>query len=194
MDFFSILHNIFFVNANEILPGLWLGNVKSAHDKEFLIKNKIEVIINCTRDIPFINDMETIDITTESYTDITEEHVHLPKFTNVRIPVDDSLLEKDILLMQHYLTILLPTFIEYYNQDKKILIHCYAGKQRSAIVIAALLFKIRLDNMESVDKKELSQDVFKFIISKRPQAFTYGLRINFLKTFNRLFNLENEND
>jgi hypothetical protein len=30
-------------------------------------------------------------------------------------------------------------------------------------------------------------DVFNYILSKRPQAFSFGLRINFLPSFNKYF-------
>lgn len=191
MDFISIIYNVLFVNANEILPGLWLGNAKSAHDTSFLTENNINVVVNCTQDIPFLTDVQSIDITKDSYDDIVEStHIKIPHLKNIRIPVNDSLLEKDILLMQHYLTVLLPQILDYYNSGKKILIHCYAGKQRSAIVVAALLYTIRSINMVELSKKELADDVFKFIVSRRPQAFTFGIRINFLKTFNRMFEID----
>lgn len=187
MDFLSIIYNTFFVNANEILPGLWLGNAKAALDNNFLIDNNIDIIVNCTTDIPFINETQI----ETSYDDIIDSSSVKTKTINIRIPVNDSLLEKDILLMQHYLTVLLPELLEYYNSDKKIFVHCYAGKQRSAIVIASLLFSLRVSELsDTLSKEEIAKDVFKFIISKRPQAFTYGLKINFIKTFNRLFDVK----
>lgn len=42
-------------NANQILPNLWIGNIFSALDKNFLKKNDINVIINVILDQPFIN-------------------------------------------------------------------------------------------------------------------------------------------
>jgi hypothetical protein len=58
--------------ASEIIPGrLWLGGIRSALDEEFLMENKITVIFNCTKDIPFIQ---------------------LPQeMTYYRVPVDDNL-------------------------------------------------------------------------------------------------------
>ena len=45
---------------NEILPGLWLGDKASSHNTDFLSAKKIQCIINCTLDLPFINDKNPI--------------------------------------------------------------------------------------------------------------------------------------
>jgi hypothetical protein len=66
------------------------------------------------------------------------------------------------------------------------------GKQRSAIVVAALL-KVLLDyryidlSIGTIDKKKQFDYICNYIVIKRPQAFTFGYRINFKKTFYRYF-------
>jgi len=124
---FEYLYNILFRcrDVDEIITGLWLGNYKCALDKSFLKAKDISVIINCTPNKPFITEMENDD-DIETY----------------RIPVNDSLLERDFILMQDYFKIILPLLIKKYIIEKRsILIHCQAGKQRSAILMAALLKK-----------------------------------------------------
>jgi len=114
-----------------------------------------------------------------------------------RIPVNDSLLEKDFLLMQKYFQIIIPLLLRKYTIEKKnILVHCHMGKQRSAIVVAGLLkvlldYKyIDLDKVPNiVDKKKQFDYICNYIVLKRPQAFTFGYRINFKKTFYRFFNI-----
>jgi protein tyrosine/serine phosphatase len=162
-------------DADEIIPNLWLGNHRSALNIEFLKKNNINLIINCTQNKSFINEDQEMDI--ETY----------------RIPVNDSLLEKDFLLMQKYFQIIIPLLLRKYTIEKKnILVHCHMGKQRSAIVVAALL-KVLLDyryidlSIGNIDKKKQFDYICNYIVLKRPQAFTFGYRINFKKTFYRYF-------
>ena len=35
-------------NAHEIIPRLWLGNVKASMYEDFIIRNNIAVVFNCT--------------------------------------------------------------------------------------------------------------------------------------------------
>lgn len=182
-DFFTYIYNLysnFFSNVDLVYPRLWLGNRYISVDKDFISKNKIDVIVNCTKELPFVDDIPNSEI------------------KQIRIPVDDSLLEKDLLLMEEYLKVVIPELIEDYKNGKTILIHCFAGKQRSAIVMATILFEMFLQEnkcndenyIDSTHKQRLENDVFTLILSQRPQAFTYGYRINFYKTFRRYFNLD----
>jgi hypothetical protein len=79
-------------SVDEILPNLWLGNCHSALDPKFLLGNEINYIINCTPSIPFIH-----NVLADSNLSVKD----MQKICNIdtfRIPVEDSLIEKDILL------------------------------------------------------------------------------------------------
>lgn len=170
-------------NANEILPGLWLGNYHSALDPEFIKKNNINMIINCTKTIPFIQEtIQSVDL------------LHLETY---RIPVNDSLLQQDFILMEKYFRIVVPLLLRKWTIEKKnILIHCHAGKQRSAIVTAALL-KVLIDNNyinlteipKGIDQQKQFEYICNYLLLKRPNVFTYGFRINFQSSFKRYFNI-----
>ena len=41
------------VQANEILSNLWLGDIRDSKNIEFI--NSMDIIINCTKNLPFIN-------------------------------------------------------------------------------------------------------------------------------------------
>lgn len=169
------------ISVDQIIPRLWLGNYKAALNNNFISQNKIDLIINCTPNIPFINNINNNSKDLETF----------------RIPVYDSLLEKDIILMEQYFKIIIPLLLRKYTIEKKnILIHCHAGKQRSAILTAALL-KVLLDhnyiNIKEIPK-QISKykqfiNIFNYMLSKRPKVFSYGLRINFEKTYFRYFNI-----
>lgn len=173
-------------SVNEIIPGIWLGNYKAAIDIDFLKKNDINFILNCTPNMPLYNQI---------YTPLEIENIS--KIETYRIPVNDSLLERDFILMEKYFKIVIPLLVRKYTVEKqRILIHCHAGKQRSAIVVAALL-KVLLDhNYIKIDPipKNTTQttqlnNIYKFLLEKRNQVFTYGLRINFEPTYRRFFKI-----
>lgn len=136
---------------NEILPNLYIGNKDSAQDLSFIKNKHIQVIINCTNSVP-------------SY----YENNSLIKY--YRLPVDDSLLFDDIQKM----TYLLPKYVNIIDKalefKQPVLVHCYAGRQRSATLIAAyLIFKFKYS----------LEYAYHFIISKRKEAFHYGKSFNF---------------
>jgi hypothetical protein len=178
--------------VDEIIPRLWLGDANAALDTDFLLKNNINYIVNCTQTVPVIHD--TLNKKDLSLDDIKQ----LCKIDTFRIPVNDSLLEKDFILMEQYFKIILPLLLRKYTIEKKnILIHCFAGKQRSAIVVAAFL-KILNDNKyihltdipkNNIEKSVQFQTICNFMLSKRIQVFTYGYKINFIKTYKRYFNI-----
>lgn len=190
--------NFFKTNSvDKIISRLWLGDYKSALDIDFLLNNNIDLIINCTPNTNFF--YETTDLNLLNSNIATK----LRKIETYRIPVNDSLLEADFIRMEKYFKIVIPLLLRKYTiENKNILVHCYAGKQRSAIIVAALL-KVLSDNnyisvVPQVKKSNLSkytrniqqyQNICNYIISKRYQAFTYGYRVNFESTFLRYFKI-----
>ena len=133
----------------QILSNLWLGDIRIAKNKLFFDENNIKVVINCSKDIPFYS----------NYTN------------NIRISVDDSLKNKDINLLYEYI----PKAVEYIHnnilESNNILIHCYAGKQRSASIVVAYLMKYGNLSLK---------DSILSVCSKREIVFTPS--INFKKT------------
>jgi len=100
-------------SANEVLPGLWLGNIIDSQNKGFL--KKIDVVINCSKDIAF----------------------SVPYTNNIRIPIEDDLQKTEMVKLYTMLPDITRKMHDYLANNKTILIHCYAGKQRSAAVIVA---------------------------------------------------------
>ena len=184
--------NNFFENANEIIPrnpksgSLWLGNYKSALDPVFLKNNNISVIINCSVDLPYIYDI------------LDQENHGLNKLETFRIPVYDSLLDHDIYIMEQYYHTVLPFILKkLIGERKNVLIHCHAGAQRSASVVAAILFILidneimDIDGLENKsDKSKLMKKIIEYILSKRPRVFSYGFRVNFKKSLESFFAIE----
>lgn len=136
---------------NEIIPNLYIGNIDSAKNLKFIKNKKIKVIINCSTSIP-------------NYFQYT---------TNIeyfRLAVEDNLLEYDVDLMTKYLPNYVNIIDKSLSQNKPVLVHCYAGRQRSACLITAyLIYKYKYS----------IEDAYKYIRSKRKEAFHYGRSYNF---------------
>lgn len=104
-------------NADQILPGLWLGNAKASVDETFLKNAKIEVVFNCTKDLPF----------------------HQSIRRRYRIPVDDNLEKEEIRNMELWSYEIVLKMYHEYKAGRPIFVHCMAGMQRSPAAIAMFL-------------------------------------------------------
>lgn len=104
-------------DATEILPNLWLGNARSSMDENFIRAKKIQVVFNCTKNLPFC---PLIPI-------------------KYRVPVDDNLEEDEIRNMQLWSGEITFKMLSEYMSGKPILVHCMAGMQRSAASLAMML-------------------------------------------------------
>ena len=106
-----------FNNADQILPGLWLGNMKASQDEVFLRNAKIEAVFNCTKDLPF--------------------HPSIKR--RYRVPVDDNLQQAEIRNMELWSYEIAVKMNNEYKEGRPILVHCAAGMQRSPAAIAFFL-------------------------------------------------------
>ena len=140
------------MKVKEIIPGLWLGDKDISMNKQFFKDNDINIVINCSKDLPFIN----LDV------------------EKVRLKIHDNLENEEIINMYNNLNYI----TKYINDNlllcRNILVHCYAGKQRSATIIISYLLKYGKMNLEkSIDLlKSKKNDVF---IPKN--NFIYSLKL-----------------
>ena len=134
--------------ADEIVPGIWLGNAIASQDSDFYREKGIYAVFNCTKDLPFL---QTV-----------------PR--KYRLPVHDNLQDEEIRAME------LASFevvykLSHEHRKGPVLVHCAAGMQRSAAVVAMYLI--------ATTPGLRVEDAITFIQKKRPIAFTPGP--NFLK-------------
>ena len=101
-----------------ILPNLYIGNKNSSQDLEFIKNHKIDLIINCSKNINFIE---------------------LNNVEKIRIPIDDNRIFKNYEIIK-YLDCL-DTIEKFRNKKKGVLIHCHVGSQRSATILLLYLIK-----------------------------------------------------
>lgn len=146
---------------NKIMNKLYLGNINASKDVEFFKNKNIKAVLNCSKDIPnsFINDKDK-------------------NIEYLRIPVDDSLQEIDFEKMYKYMPKIVNFIDKHISKGNNILVHCYAGRQRSAISVAGYL----------TSKRKMSpKQACKFILERRPEAFHYGTSLNFSKSLQKFY-------
>jgi len=127
-------------NAHLIIPRLWLGNKGASMDPEFLRANNITVVFNCTKDLPFHNSV----------------------VKRYRVPVDDNLEAVEITNMHSWSPEIIAKLLREYKAGHTILVHCFAGMQRSACVVAMTLIALT---------KKTADEAMTFIRGIRPIAF-----------------------
>jgi protein tyrosine phosphatase len=108
-------------DATEIIPNLWLGNFRASTDENFIRGKNIQVVFNCTKNLPF---SPLIPI-------------------KYRVPVDDNLEEDEIRNMKLWSGEITYKMLGEYMSGKTILVHCMAGMQRSAASVAMFLIAYR---------------------------------------------------
>lgn len=104
-------------NADQIIPNVWLGNLRAAHDETFLKNAGIQVVFNATKDAPF----------------------HSSIRRRYRVPVDDNLQEEEIRNMELWSYEIVYKLLKEYKEGRPVLIHCHAGMQRSPAIVAMFL-------------------------------------------------------
>lgn len=135
--------------AVEIIPLLWIGDKDDAYDINFIQDNNIDIVINCTSEIPYpkwYKDGDNIKYLRYPFRDnpnqngYNDNHQMFEELNNITDYIHEHLL-----------------------QLKSILVHCHLGKQRSPTVIAGYLMrfgKMDLNNaMQCLEQKK--NDVFK---------------------------------
>ena len=107
------------MSAVEIIPNLWLGNVKASLNKDFIEENGITHIINCTKNVKFAQE----------------------SLKKVRISLSDTGTEQANTEMINVLDKATTYIYSELLKGHRLLVHCYAGKQRSVAIIVAFIAK-----------------------------------------------------
>jgi len=134
--------NIFnFITNNDdytlIMPNLYLGNINGANNIDFLQKNNISSIVNCSNEIKF--------------------HEYFNDKNTFRLSIDDNKEPDNMKKFQENIFNAIKFIDNEINKKRVILVHCYYGLMRSATVIASyLIFKYKMsvnDAIEFLKKK-----------------------------------------
>lgn len=160
------------VSANEILPGLFLGNYAASQSEDFVRNHNITNIVNCSKDIP-----------------CKFKHVQY-----MRIPIDDpgygQTFTNDHKIFLEMLDEVYTFITKNLNNGKNVLVHCHAGMQRSAsVVIYCLMMLYKIEPSTQNIKKDKYNAVVAYVQSKRPIIYHYGQYNNFFPAFKRILNV-----
>lgn len=104
-------------DADEIIPGVWIGRWQPALNGDWLAENNIKAVFNCTKQLDF--------------------HPSVPY--QYRIPVDDNLQPAEINNMEAWAPEIAYKMLREYRAGHPMLIHCHAGMQRSTTACAFFL-------------------------------------------------------
>lgn len=113
-------------HIDKICDHLFIGNIYSALNEEYIKSSDINVVVNCSTTIPFI--------------DCIKYKYRLAIIDNEK----EEEIEKMTRLMDKYIDIV-NTHIE---NKKNVLVHCKAGVQRSATIVVGYLMKYKNYNLE----------------------------------------------
>ena len=123
---------------NQIIQGLYISSYDVALDKNTIDELNIKTIVNCTC-----------------------KDEKLDNITYLRIPINDPPLQEDIVYVNtHYQNIV--QYIDNKLMMGNVLVHCQAGSQRSATIVAIyLMMKYNMTASNAIS----------LIKSKRPICF-----------------------
>ena len=131
--------------ADKISKGLFLGDIIAGNSLTYLVENDISLVIN-------LSDIVYMDTQAE----ISKHNINF-----INISVRDHPDDAELLLS--YIPDLVDTIHKHISNDKNVLVNCYAGRQRSAAVVACYLcYNTHKGVLECID----------IIQSNRPIAFT----------------------
>ena len=103
----------------EIITNVWLSNFDSLKKKTTFLKEKnIQLIINCSIDLPFLKHMK--------------DNSKL-----LRVKIDDNFNTdiKKLMKVNNHI------YSNYFNKDLGVLFYCYTGQQLSASIISTLILE-----------------------------------------------------
>lgn len=154
--------NTHIISADEILPGLWLGNEATSQSAQFMRDKNIRVIVNASQNIP---------------------SKFIGQIYYIRVPVDDPGIygiregerNIDVKIMKKSLPLVLGYIDRARKWNMNILVHCHAGAQRSATIVAMYLWKC--------GHAHTANDAIQQVIKKRSIAFFGGDSVNFRQVF-----------
>ena len=143
---------------SKISSKIYVGDSSTARNRQFFIDNDIRAVLNCTTDI-------------NNYYPVLAEYM--------RIPIEDSLLKKDIDLFFKYIPVCAAFIHKHVDiQKQNVYIHCWEGKQRSTAALVSYY---------CIYKNKTLKEARASISSKRKEAFNYNKHVNFAPALERYF-------
>ena len=139
-----------------IARNVWVGSAADAVDSKFIRDADISLIVNCTKNLNFLPGTST--------------HNH-------RVGVDDDLREVNIMVMKIPESVAL--IDTHLKNNRGVLIHCWAGVQRSCTIAAAyLMYKLGLPPSKAMAAiKHVKKEAFEPRPTFRASLDTYYTKL-----------------
>lgn len=153
------------VSADEVIPGLWIGNEEASQSRDFLKKANISAIVNATKYIPNKYPLEI---------DYYQISINDPGFIPFNNLYDFD--QEDNMIMLKNLPFVVDFIHKHLQQKQNVLVHCRAGIQRSATVVLAYLITYVY---RCGTKRERLRKSLRRLLESRPISFYGGKKINF---------------
>lgn len=159
-------------DVNEVIPNLWLGNIKAAYNRNFLTEYKIKYILTVMDDF--------------------NEQYRYNDIIYLTIPIKDEN-TCDVGNMINFFETATLFILQALQKNEAILVHCKAGHHRSAAIVCAFLFKYLkvnyLSTLSYINYLRPCALVRKTCMSDN--LFNYYLYINNIKSCNKTCGLTN---
>lgn len=137
--------------AAKITDRLYLSDATVPNNERFLSVARVTLVVNCTKTKPFpTNSLSEIEY--------------------VRVPVDDKLRHEDCVTFLRLLPDTIQRMKDHAHRGGTTLVHCHAGRQRSACLVAAFLM---FENRWSMEK------AIGYVQQRRPVAFKPSVNFRF---------------
>jgi protein-tyrosine phosphatase len=143
--------------AHEILPGLWLGNKVASEDSDWLREKGIDAVFNATKTLPFAPGIAR----------------------QYRIPVDDNLEPEEIANMRAWAPEAVSKIMREFRAGNPVLVHCHAGMQRSAALVAMTLMVLKGFSADQAMRYVKDRRAVAFFPSANFKEAIYGFERDF---------------
>ena len=142
---------------NKVLNNVWIGNKKVVKNME--VYKNIDVVINCSKNIPFYNTSKI----------------------NHRISIDNNNSMENIKNLETYLEMTADLIKFHIDQNKKILIHCDTSMDIAPSILSAYLIKYKNKNLYEACDYIMNKHPLAFIICPKFKMSLINYEFNILK-------------
>lgn len=149
--FFYIVDLFFGRNhIDRVINHLYIGNIYTALNEDILRENNIQVVVNCTTDIPFLD----ADFIKDGY----------------RCELEDDKSQEQMEHMLSSFKYILDIIKTHIDNNENVFVHCRAGVQRSASIVVAYLMKY--NNFELKDAITYLKSIRYCVFNPQPNFIT----------------------